>query len=67
MGFELSRWKITTWVTYGYASTSHAAQGKTVDHGFLILGDEGMKGRQSATSLREQFTVSAKSDDFYDR
>ncbi len=27
--------------TYGYATTSHTAQGKTVDHGILVLGDEG--------------------------
>lgn len=29
--------------TYGYASTSHAAQGKTVDCGILIMGDQGIK------------------------
>ena len=29
--------------THGYASTSHAAQGKTVEHGILILGEKGIK------------------------
>jgi hypothetical protein len=42
--------------TYGYASTSHAAQGKTVDHGFLILGDEGMK----ASNLRQAYVSNSR-------
>jgi conjugative relaxase-like TrwC/TraI family protein len=42
--------------TYGYASTSHAAQGKTVDHGFLILGDEGMK----AANLRQAYVSNSR-------
>jgi hypothetical protein len=25
--------------TYGYANTSHSAQGKTVDHGILVMGE----------------------------
>jgi conjugative relaxase-like TrwC/TraI family protein len=28
--------------THGYATTSHAAQGKTVDRGILLMGDEAM-------------------------
>lgn len=28
--------------TYGYASTSYAAQGKTVDRGILIMGEDGI-------------------------
>jgi len=42
--------------TYGYAITSHAAQGKTVDHGFLILGDEGMK----AANLRQAYVSNSR-------
>jgi len=29
--------------TYGYATTSHAAQGKTVDRGIVIMSDEGIR------------------------
>lgn len=30
--------------THGYATTSHAAQGKTIDHGILIMADAGIAG-----------------------
>jgi ATP-dependent exoDNAse (exonuclease V) alpha subunit len=42
--------------TYGYASTSHAAQGKTVDHGVLILGEEGMK----AADLKQAYVSNSR-------
>ena len=42
--------------TYGYASTSHAAQGKTVDHGLLILGEEGMK----AADLKQAYVSNSR-------
>ena len=42
--------------THGYASTSHAAQGKTVDHGILILGEEGMK----AADLKQAYVSNSR-------
>ena len=41
---------------YGYASTSHAAQGKTVDHGLLVLGEEGMK----AADLKQAYVSNSR-------
>ncbi len=29
--------------THGYATTSHSAQGKTVDHGILLMGEAGLR------------------------
>ena len=40
-------------LTYGYASTSHAAQGKTVDKVFVAMGHDAL-----AAASREQFYVS---------
>ena len=40
-------------LTYGYASTSHAAQGKTVDKVFVAMGQDAL-----AAASREQFYVS---------
>lgn len=37
--------------TYGYATTSHAAQGKTVDRGIVIMSDEGIR----ASNLRQAY------------
>ena len=42
--------------TYGYATTSHAAQGKTVDRGILILTDEGMK----AANLKQAYVSNSR-------
>ncbi|PAW79931.1 MAG: hypothetical protein B9S32_00985 [Verrucomicrobia bacterium Tous-C9LFEB] len=41
---------------YGYATTSHAAQGKTVDRGILILTDEGMK----AANLKQAYVSNSR-------
>jgi conjugative relaxase-like TrwC/TraI family protein len=49
--------------TYGYAATSHAAQGKTVDRGILILGEAGLRAANlqqayvSNSRFRERQTV----------
>ena len=40
-------------LTYGYASTSHAAQGRTVDNVFVAMGQDAL-----AAASREQFYVS---------
>ena len=40
-------------LTYGYASTSHSAQGKTVDRVFVAMGQDAL-----AAASREQFYVS---------
>jgi conjugative relaxase-like TrwC/TraI family protein len=40
-------------LTYGYASTSHSAQGKTVDKVFVAMGQDALAG-----ASREQFYVS---------
>jgi conjugative relaxase-like TrwC/TraI family protein len=40
-------------LTYGYASTSHAAQGKTVDKVFVAMGQDAL-----AAASRQQFYVS---------
>jgi len=40
-------------LTYGYASTSHSAQGKTVDKVFVAMGQDAL-----AAASREQFYVS---------
>lgn len=54
---------------HGYATTSHAAQGKTVAHGILLLGPEGLKSADlkqcyvSNSRFRESqviFTTSAR-------
>ena len=49
--------------THGYATTSHAAQGRTVDRGILILGDAGIRAADlqqayvSNSRFREQQTI----------
>ena len=42
--------------THGYASTSHAAQGKTVDRGILILGDAGIR----AANLQQAYVSNSR-------
>lgn len=42
--------------THGYASTSHSAQSKTVDHGILILGE---KGHQAA-NLQQAYVSNSR-------
>jgi conjugative relaxase-like TrwC/TraI family protein len=42
--------------THGYASTSHAAQGKTVDHGILLLGPDGLK----AANLQQAYVSNSR-------
>ena len=42
--------------THGYATTSHAAQGKTVDHGILILGDKGCQ----AADLKQAYVSNSR-------
>jgi hypothetical protein len=42
--------------TYGYANTSHAAQGKTVDRGILIMGEAAIK----AGSLRQAYVSNSR-------
>jgi ATP-dependent exoDNAse (exonuclease V) alpha subunit len=42
--------------THGYATTSHAAQGKTVDRGILILGEQGIR----AASLRQAYVSNSR-------
>jgi conjugative relaxase-like TrwC/TraI family protein len=49
--------------THGYATTSHAAQGRTVDRGILILGEAGIRGADlqqayvSNSRFRERQTI----------
>lgn len=42
--------------SHGYATTSHAAQGKTVDHGILLLGREGI----SAANLKQAYVSNSR-------
>ena len=42
--------------THGYATTSHAAQGKTVDRGILILGDAGIR----AANLQQAYVSNSR-------
>jgi hypothetical protein len=42
--------------THGYATTSHAAQGKTVDHGILVLGEKGCK----AANLKQAYVSNSR-------
>jgi conjugative relaxase-like TrwC/TraI family protein len=42
--------------THGYASTSHAAQGKTVDHGILLIGEKGVK----ASNLKQAYVSNSR-------
>jgi conjugative relaxase-like TrwC/TraI family protein len=42
--------------THGYATTSHAAQGRTVDRGLLILGEAGIK----AANLRQAYVSNSR-------
>ncbi len=42
--------------THGYATTSHAAQGKTVDRGILILGEAGIR----AADLQQAYVSNSR-------
>ncbi len=42
--------------THGYATTSHAAQGKTVDRGILILGEAGIR----AANLQQAYVSNSR-------
>ncbi len=42
--------------THGYATTSHAAQGKTVDRGILVLGEAGIR----AANLRQAYVSNSR-------
>jgi hypothetical protein len=42
--------------THGYATTSHAAQGRTVDRGILILGEAGIR----AAGLRQAYVSNSR-------
>lgn len=42
--------------THGYATTSHAAQGKTIDHGILLLGPQAML----AANLRQAYVSNSR-------
>jgi len=42
--------------TYGYANTSHAAQGKTVDRGILIMGEKAIQ----AAELRQGYVSNSR-------
>ncbi len=42
--------------THGYAATSHTAQGKTVDHGILVLGKEGYQ----AANLKQAYVSNSR-------
>ncbi len=42
--------------THGYATTSHAAQGKTVDHGILVLGEKGCQ----AANLKQAYVSNSR-------
>jgi ATP-dependent exoDNAse (exonuclease V) alpha subunit len=41
---------------HGYATTSHAAQGKTVDHGILFLGEKGYR----AANLKQAYVSNSR-------
>src|ERR1700761_2567407 len=45
-----------TLVRMEYATTSHAAQGKTVDHGILILGEKGFR----AANLKQAYVSNSR-------
>ena len=42
--------------TYGYATTSHASQGKTVDRGILLMGDAGI----AAGNLKQAYVSNSR-------
>jgi hypothetical protein len=42
--------------THGYATTSHAAQGKTVDRGILLMGDDGI----AAANLKQAYVSNSR-------
>lgn len=42
--------------SHGYATTSHAAQGKTVDHGLLLMGDDGL----AAGNLKQAYVSNSR-------
>lgn len=42
--------------SHGYATTSHAAQGKTVDRGLLLMGDEGI----AAGNLKQAYVSNSR-------
>ncbi|MEO5960216.1 MAG: MobF family relaxase, partial [Opitutaceae bacterium] len=42
--------------THGYATTSHAAQGKTVDHGILLMADAGI----AAGNLKQAYVSNSR-------
>jgi conjugative relaxase-like TrwC/TraI family protein len=42
--------------THGYASTSHSAQSKTVDHGILVLGDKSFQ----AANLQQAYVSNSR-------
>jgi conjugative relaxase-like TrwC/TraI family protein len=42
--------------THGYATTSHSAQGKTVDHGILVLGEKGYR----AADLKQAYVSNSR-------
>lgn len=42
--------------SHGYATTSHAAQGKTVDHGLLLMGDDGI----AAGNLKQAYVSNSR-------
>ncbi len=51
--------KIPAWFrqfSYGYATTSHSAQGKTVDRGILIMADEGI----AAGNLKQAYVSNSR-------
>lgn len=42
--------------THGYATTSHASQGRTVDHGMLLIGEAGL----AATNLKTAYVANSR-------
>ena len=42
--------------SHGYATTSHAAQGKTVDHGILLMGEAGI----AAANLKQAYVSNSR-------
>jgi conjugative relaxase-like TrwC/TraI family protein len=42
--------------THGYATTSHAAQGKTIDHGILLLGPQAIQ----AANLKQAYVSNSR-------
>ncbi len=42
--------------SHGYATTSHAAQGKTVDHGLLLIGNDGL----AASNLKQAYVSNSR-------